>query len=141
MEDLQAILQEHSLRKTAFRMELLELFYDSRSSLTAEEIKNKVGATNDKVTIYRALESFEKSGLIHRVPDKSNLTRYALCHSDCNSNEHVHNHAHFICNSCNETFCIDEIAIPLIKDTKGFRIKSSKLTLEGDCPDCLLLKD
>ena len=137
MTDLESVLHQHGLRKTTFRKELLSLFFDARSSLTAEEIKSKVGGTNDKVTIYRALDAFNKNGLIHRVPDKRNLTRYALCRTECSANEHIHNHAHFICNNCNETFCIDEIEVPVIKDSKGFNIKSSKLTLEGDCPDCI----
>ena len=70
MTDLDLMLHKNGLRKTAFRMELLNLLVDSNSSLTVEEIKKKVGATNEKVTIYRALESFEKNGLIHKVPDK-----------------------------------------------------------------------
>lgn len=141
MADLDSVLRKHGLRKTAFRKELLTLFNDAYASLTAEEIKRKVGSTNDKVTIYRALEAFRESGLIHRVPDKNNLTRYALCHSKCALNEHVHNHAHFMCNSCNETFCIEGIEIPEINDSKGFKIKKSRLTLEGDCPDCILAKN
>lgn len=137
MTDLEALLQNHGLRKTAFRKELLKLFYEARSSLTAEEIKNKIGKTTDKVTIYRALNAFKKNGLIHLVPDKNNITRYALCRTECNTDGHVHNHAHFLCNNCNETFCIDEIEIPEIKDSKGFHIKTSRLTLEGRCPDCV----
>lgn len=136
MNDLDALLKKHGLRKTTFRKELLQLFFESNSSVTSEEIKNKINTTNDRVTIYRGLESFEKMGLIHRVPDKNNLTRYALCKSECSANEHIHNHAHFVCNDCNKTYCIDEIEIPKIKDSKGFKIKNSKLTLEGSCPIC-----
>lgn len=138
MADLDKILQEHSLRRTVFRRELLGLFYSSNSSLTAEEVKTKMGKGTDKVTVYRALDAFEKSGLIHKVPDKSNLTRYAICNHECSSIKHVHNHAHFICDSCNETFCIDDIQIPSIQAAKGFLVKNSKLTLEGECPDCLV---
>lgn len=138
MEDLDAILKNHGLRKTTFRKELLSFFYDSNSSLTADEIKCRVGNATDKVTIYRALDAFEKSGLIHRVPDISNLTRYAICHTECSSEKHVHNHAHFICNECNETFCIDDIQMPTVEATKGFLIKSSKLILEGSCPECIV---
>lgn len=138
MVDLESVLKKHGLRKTAFRKELLSLFTDARSSLTVEEIKHKVKSTNDKVTIYRALDAFEKNGLIHQVPDKSNLIRYALCQDDeCSTSGHQHNHAHFICDKCNKTFCIDDVQIPIITNTKGFKIKQSKLTLEGNCPDCL----
>jgi Fur family transcriptional regulator, ferric uptake regulator len=137
MAEFEVILKKHGLRKTTFRKELLSMFYESNSSLTAEEIKNKLKGSSDKVTIYRALEAFEKTGLIHRVPDKSNLTRYAICLSECSSIRHVHNHAHFICNKCNETFCINDVEIPVIESTKGFLIQNSKLTLEGECPKCL----
>lgn len=135
MSDIEKTLKLHGLRKTIFRKELLSLFYNSSSSLTADEIKNTITST-DKVTVYRALEAFEKSGLIHKVPDKSNLTRYAICHSDCSASKHVHNHAHFICNECNETFCIDDMEVPVVKNHKGFVIKKTKLTLEGTCPKC-----
>lgn len=137
MTEIERILHEHGLRKTIFRKELLAMFYGTNSSLTVEEIKGHVVSTKDKVTVYRALDVFEKKGLIHRVPDKNNLTRYALCQSGCNSEKHVHNHAHFICNNCSGTFCIEEIEVPLIQSSKGFLIKTSKLTLEGDCPVCV----
>ena len=137
MVDLESVLKDHGLRKTAFRKELLSLFYNANASLSVEEIKRKVESTNDKVTIYRALDAFEKTGLIHQVPDKSNLIRYALCsHDTCSTSGHQHNHAHFICDGCNKTFCIDDVKIPAITNAKGFTIKSSKLTLEGNCPNC-----
>tara|TARA_Y100000588_G_C13789530_1_gene726056 strand:+ start:95 stop:514 length:420 start_codon:yes stop_codon:yes gene_type:complete len=130
------ILAKYSLRKTNFRIELLNLFQKSQSSLTAEDIKTKAKSTNDKVTIYRALEIFEKNGLIHRVPDKNNLSRYALCQEKCSPIKHHHNHAHFICNNCSKTFCLDNMETPIIKKFKNFTITKSKLVLEGECPDC-----
>ncbi|MGY6647599.1 Fur family transcriptional regulator [Wenyingzhuangia sp. IMCC45574] len=136
MSDLESILEKHGLRKTAFRKELLAIFNNSNATLTVEEIRSKVTSTNDKVTVYRALDAFEKSGIIHKVPDKNNLTRYALCPTKCTTHNHVHNHAHFICDDCDKTFCIDEIEVPKVKETNGFTIKSSKLTLQGSCPDC-----
>ena len=96
----------------------------------------KIKSTNDKVTIYRALSAFEKKCLIHRVPDKSNLIRYALCQKECSKIHHKHNHAHFICNVCAQTFCLDNIKLPQINDTSGFKINKTKLTLEGACPSC-----
>jgi len=137
MAQREEILQNHGLRNTAFRLELLKMFQQTKSSLSVDEIKGKAGETNDKVTIYRALEAFEKSGLIHSVPDKENLARYALCHTACDSAGHVHNHAHLICNNCEDTFCIDQIEVPSIKNTAGYKINSSQLTLEGICADCL----
>ena len=136
MIELEQILHNHGLKNTPFRKNLLAMLYKVNSSLTAEEIKNRIIYNKNKATIYRALEAFEKSGLIHTVPDVNNLTRYAICHGECNEHRHVHDHAHFICENCKETFCIDQIEIPLIKENMGFIIKHSTLTLEGECPDC-----
>ena len=136
MNPLSSLLKDYELRSTKFRLNLLELFTNSDSSLTVEDIKQKIGKKNDKVTIYRALDSFEKKGLIHQVPDQENLTRYALCLSECNAAKHIHNHAHFICIICSNTFCIENIKFPKIKDLNGFIIKNLELTLKGNCPKC-----
>lgn len=137
MSITEELLTNYGLRKTAFRKKLLKLFQDSEETLTVENIKDKIGRKNDKVTIYRALSIFEKSGLIHQVPDKNNLSRYALCKSECNPNNHIHHHAHFICDYCDNTFCIDEFEIPEIKKIKGFKYKKIELIIQGDCPKCL----
>ncbi len=130
-------LSNYGLRNTAFRKKLLKLFQDSEETLTVEYIKDKIGRKNDKVTIYRALSKFEKSGLIHQVPDKNNLSRYALCNSECNPSNHIHQHAHFICNHCDNTLCIEEIDFPKIKKIKGFKFKNIELIIQGSCPKCL----
>ena len=57
-------------------------------------------------------------GLIHQVPDKNNLSRYALCNSDCKPSNHIHHHAHFICDYCDDTMCIEEFKLPKIKKLK-----------------------
>ena len=120
-------LEQRGLRKTAFRIELLGLFANTRSSLSIEDIKSKLGKSTDKVTIYRAIDAFEKNGLIHRVPDRSNLARYALCLNDCKAEAHVHNHAHFICNVCDETFCIEEVEVPKVDIADGYKVSACLL--------------
>lgn len=80
MDDL---FVKYGLKKTSFRKELLIFFQSSTSSLTVKKIIKKFASSVDKVSIYRALNSFEKSGLIHKVPDKNNLLRYSLCSSEC----------------------------------------------------------
>lgn len=130
-------LSAHGLRKTPFRIELLELFMKNKHSLSHHDIKENIQSTKDKVTIYRALDSFLEKGLLHKVPDANNVSKYALCSSQCSHEKHEHNHAHFICNNCEKTYCIETIKLPLVKNTEGFRITNSKLTLEGECPDCI----
>ena len=135
--DVQSILSKNGISRTEFRTDLLNLFYSSKVSLSVDAILKYFDNSINKATVYRSLESFENKGLIHKVPGTNNLKRYSLCREDeCNANSHNHNHGHFICYSCNQTFCLEEIKPPEIKSMKGFHIKELKLTAEGYCHDC-----
>ena len=69
--------------------------------------------------------------------DSNNLKRYSLCKEhECSESAHNHNHGHFICYSCKQTFCIEDIKSPDITCLKGFYIKELKLILEGYCNSC-----
>lgn len=129
------LLEKYGLRKTSFRAELISLFVESQTSLTVDEIRSQVETSKDKVTVYRALETFEKNGLIHKVPDKDNHLRFALC-SECEAHHHIHNHVHFICEECCNTFCLDGIVAPKITAPEGYSISMSETTLKGVCRYC-----
>ena len=134
--DLQSILSKNGLSSTQFRTELLNVFFSSKS-LAVDDILKYFNNSINKVTVYRCLDSFEKKGLIHKVPDANNLKRYSLCReNECNVNSHNHNHGHFICYACNQTFCLEEIKSPEIICMKGFYVQELKLTAEGYCKDC-----
>ena len=135
--DAKSILFENGISRTRFRTELLNFFYSSKKSLSVDDILDYFDNSINKVTVYRSLESFESKGLIHKVPDNNNLKRYSLCReNECNANSHNHNHGHFICYSCNQTFCLEEIKSPDIICMKGFYVQELKLTAEGYCKDC-----
>lgn len=127
---------KYGLKKTSFRKELLIFFKSSSSSLAVKKIIKKFASSVDKVSIYRALNSFEKSGLIHKVPDKKNLLRYSLCSSECGPGKHSHDHAHLLCSICDETFCLDDFLLPNIKSHNGYVINNYKIILEGSCLSC-----
>tara|TARA_B100001115_G_C15654137_1_gene315275 strand:+ start:181 stop:615 length:435 start_codon:yes stop_codon:yes gene_type:complete len=134
--DFGLMLSRKGLSKTSFRKKLIKLFYQSKSSLSIDEIVNNISYKVDKVSVYRALNAFEENGLIHKVPDKNNLMRYALCQSECSSTKHSHNHAHLLCNKCNTTYCLNDFKIPIEAKYKDFIISHSKIILEGRCIDC-----
>ena len=131
------LLLTNKIRKTQFRIELLEVFMNTKYGLSFKDVKERTSSTQDKVTIYRALTIFEKKGIIHKVPNTNDVSKYAICPEACSEKAHQHNHAHFICTQCEKTFCVDEIELPILKKVKGYKIKRSNLTLEGDCPDCI----
>ena len=126
------ILSKHGISRTKFRIMLLSLFFASKKSLLIEDILQYFNYSINKVTVYRSLESFEKKGLIHKVPDRNNFKRYSLCKKEESSMvSDTHNHGHFICYSCNQTFCIEDVKSPDITYLKGFDIKELRLILEG----------
>ena len=137
MIDSKLILSQSGISKTVFRTELLNLFYKSKKSFSVEGILENFSNSVNKATIYRALEDFENKGLIHKVPHKDGYKKYALCRqNECNTSSHNHNHGHFICFNCNQTFCLDETKFPDITCLKGFYVEEMKFTAEGYCKDC-----
>ena len=139
MNEYQIILKKHNLKSTIFRVKLLKFFMNCDSSLSFSEIKELIDSPVDKATIYRALESFEKKGLIHVVPNMGNETKYALC-SDCKIDIHKHEHAHFICKSCSNTFCVDLDKTIFNLSLDGYLIDDVNLIMEGICRKCNTLR-
>ena len=133
-KDAKLILSKSGISKTKFRTNLLNLFINSNKSLSVEEIMDFFENSINKVTVYRSLDSFENKGIIHKVPDSNNHKRYSLCNDQCNINSH--NHGHFICYSCSQTFCLDSIKSPDLTNLKDYDIKELKLIIEGYCKDC-----
>ncbi|MBP7821393.1 MAG: transcriptional repressor [Saprospiraceae bacterium] len=132
------LLERHQLRKTNFRVELLNLFVDnSLKALSNIDIESEL-SDYDRVTLYRTLKTFEQKGLIHLALDGSESTKYALCsHGSCYDNHHEDNHAHFHCNNCGITVCIDELQAPnIINIPNGFSVSSTHLIVKGKCNKC-----
>ena len=104
----------------------------SKENLSVKDIQERVTSKQDRTTIYRALTTFLEKGLIYKIPNVNNVSRYALCLKE----NPEHNHAHFVCCKCHKTFCMHEIEIPVFNNIEGFKVMNTKLTLEGYCSDC-----
>ncbi|MCG8390669.1 MAG: transcriptional repressor [Cytophagales bacterium] len=139
MEDKRLIgdlLSAHGLKKTPIRMEMLGLFMDHDFALSASDIVAKMTSKRDRVTVYRALSSFEESGILHRASEDGQGVKYALCGKNCPGEAHTHQHAHFICEECNQTYCLDDVKIPEVKLSDEFLVNRVNYTLSGICKDC-----
>lgn len=130
------VLDNHSLRKTAMRIEVLSIFMNQTEvALSNQEIETEL-AESDRVTLYRTLKTFEKKGIIHQAIDGSGVNKYAMCHSDCSEHEHVDDHAHFHCIDCGKTLCLDEIDTPKVEVPKGYKAQASYMVIKGQCSQC-----
>ena len=76
---VQDILKQNGLSTTDSRKAILALFLETAGALEHGVIEKKTGAQFDRVTVYRTLQTFQKSGIIHTIPSIDNIVKYALC--------------------------------------------------------------
>ena len=130
------ILKRNSLSTTDSRKAILKLFLESNGALEHSVIEKKTGEQFDRVTIYRTLQTFQKSGIIHTIPSTDNVVRYALCQEECSSGTHYHNHIHFVCDQCGNTYCLQNVIVPEVKLPTGFRVTGTDVLVNGVCKNC-----
>jgi len=126
------LLRQKGLRKTSLRIKMLSCFRESKRALSYADLEQKFGSSTDKSTLYRNLAVFEENGIIHRIKDQSRSAKFAfgpLIHPG-------HRHAHFICDQCNSTYCIEWSTVPENELPAGFKAESVEATVTGICGDC-----
>jgi len=131
------ILDRNGIRKTSIRQDVLSVFLENEDiALSNHELEGKL-QESDRVTLYRTLKTFEKKGIIHQAIDGSGVNKYAMCHADCSEHEHLDNHAHFHCENCGKTLCLEEIHTPKVNVPAGYKVDASYMVIQGTCKDCL----
>lgn len=131
------LLHAHGLKKTTIRMEMLNLFMNCDFALSAGDIVEKLKSGHDRVTIYRALNSFEEKGILHKASEIGQAVKYALCGQGCPDETHTDLHAHFVCDECHNTYCLDNVELPDVKISNDFYVNRVNYTLNGICKDCM----
>ena len=130
------LLAQHSLRNTAMRRAVLEVLSRTPYALSSSEIEHELGPGVDRITLYRTLKSFEEKGLIHRVPENSDISKYAACSIECSQHAHFDNHVHFKCNNCQHVYCLNQVTIPSVTLPAKFEAQTSDYLLAGVCRNC-----
>ena len=77
-----------------------------------------------------------QQGLIHRVIDDTDVLRYAACSIECSAGAHFDNHVHFKCSACQHTYCLSQVAIPVVQLPGGFLAERRDFLLSGVCQLC-----
>lgn len=100
---------------------------------TAEEIRERAELpASDLVTVYRNLETFEKLGVLQRVPLENGTQLFELTAPD----EHYH---HLICRECHKTERLDIcVGQEVVKKAKahGFSEIAHLMEVYGVCEEC-----
>ncbi len=134
--DVSDLLRSHGLKRTPIRTEILELFLDHEYALMASEIEAKMQTSHDRVTVYRALTSFEEKGIIHRASEDWQGIKFALSNHECMNETHSDKHAHMVCEICGQTYCLESVSIPPITVSEDISINKVSLVLSGVCKNC-----
>ncbi len=130
------LLKQNGLSITESRKKIVQLFLEQDGALAHGDIEKKAGEKFDRVTVYRTLQVFVDKGIIHTIPTADNSIRYALCKDECGEGHHHDHHVHFVCDSCNITYCLDDVVTPEIKLPKGYSAGHVEVVVEGVCKNC-----
>ncbi len=133
-ERLIALFEEHELRPTANRLMVAKTLAGSLFPLSLIELEHRI-QTIDRSNIFRALTLFKTHHLVHVIEDGSGGVRYEMCRSHSQTVDDDE-HAHFHCERCGKTFCLDYGSIPAIPLPDGFEATSVNYLVKGICPDC-----
>jgi Fur family ferric uptake transcriptional regulator len=136
LERYEKLLLKNGLKRTAARLQVLNILSGRDSATSQPFLENLVGKEVDRVTLYRILKAFEEKGIIHKVLDAQGTANYAICSHDCSDQNHHDEHVHFNCDNCHQIFCLDDVQIPFIKLPKGFEATGLNLIATGICDSC-----
>lgn len=132
-EQAAEILRKARLRVTSCRTFLLNLLLRAKQPLTQKELMASLEAQGfNRVTIYRALQTFLEASIVHRIVTEDRTWRFAI--TLCGHRGHCH--PHFTCSRCGRIQCLEGIAIPAVRP-EGHRIEAQAMYLWGLCPGCL----
>jgi len=133
-EELVSLLKAKGYKITPGRIAILEIFAKHTQPVNTEFVcdKLKKGKVNC-VTVYRALESFERSGILKRVDLRKGSAYFEFPRK---------HHHHIICVNCGDVedfdLCnIDKTYKDIIKKSSKFRrLEDHSLELFGVCNAC-----
>ena len=132
-------LEQHDVKPTAMRILLLRTMMAHEDAFSLQSLEDELD-TVDKSTIYRTITLFLTHHLIHAIDDGTGMFKYAVCSPDCHCGEHDgtidHMHAHFNCERCGRTFCLQTTHVPLVTLPGNFQVHSINYVLKGLCPEC-----
>jgi Fur family peroxide stress response transcriptional regulator len=139
IDEFRRLSREQGLPLTEQRLVVLEAVMDLDNHPTADQVHEAVTRRDpgvSRATVYRALESLARIGVITKACHPGKAVRY-------DSRTEIHHH--LVCLRCDEVFDItdtrlDRLPVP---DTSrlGFEISDYRVQLRGICRRCRELED
>ncbi len=127
-------MERRGIKPTAIRLLVLRAMSRGNEAVSLPQLERLL-PTVDKSSISRTLSAFLKGRLVHTIDDGSGSVKYNICHDACTCELHDV-HAHFYCERCRRTFCLEHIQAPIVGLPEGFRATTVNYVVKGVCPAC-----
>lgn len=133
-QDMISRLESKGIRPTANRILVMKTLMGEQNPQSLSNLERKM-VSMDKSSIFRTLTLFLEHDVVHAFEDGRGVLCYELC-EEKGACDHHDGHIHFYCESCQRSFCMDDIHIPSFELPEGFYPHSISFVIKGECPDC-----
>lgn len=127
-------LESKGIRPTANRILVMKALMGEQNPQSLSNLERKM-VSMDKSSIFRTLTLFLEHDVVHAFEDGRGVLCYELC-EEKGACDHHDGHIHFYCESCQRSFCMEDIHIPSFELPEGFYPHSISFVIKGECPDC-----
>jgi Fur family peroxide stress response transcriptional regulator len=139
IEDSRRLCREHGLPLTAQRTAVLEAVLDLDDHPTADRVQEAVARRDpgvSRATVYRALESLARIGVITKACHPGKAIRY---------DSRTETHHHLVCLRCDEVIDISDErldALPVPDASRyGLEVSDFRVQFRGICRRCRELEE
>lgn len=133
-QDMISRLESKGIRPTANRILVMKTLMGEQNPQSLSNLERKI-VSMDKSSIFRTLTLFLEHDVVHAFEDGRGVLCYELC-EEKGACDHHDGHIHFYCESCQRSFCMEDIHIPSFELPEGFYPHSISFVIKGECPDC-----
>ena len=133
-QDMISRLESKGIRPTANRILVMKTLMGEQNPQSLSNLERKM-VSMDKSSIFRTLTLFLEHDVVHAFEDGRGVLCYELC-EEKGACDHHDGHIHFYCESCQRSFCMEDIHIPSFELPEGFYPHSISFVINGECPDC-----
>ena len=133
-QDITSRLESKGIRPTANRILVMKTLMGEQNPQSLSNLERKM-VSMDKSSIFRTLTLFLEHDVVHAFEDGRGVLCYELC-EEKGACDHHDGHIHFYCESCQRSFCMEDIHIPSFELPEGFYPHSISFVIKGECPDC-----
>lgn len=133
--DIETFLNGKGIKPTSNRILVMKELIKASHPVSLADLKKLLDFSMDNASIFRVLELFTKMDIVHVIEDGSRSLKYELCRGGVHhtiSDQHVH----FYCEQCKETYCLEDVKVPMVHIPDGFHPHSINYMIKGICSKC-----